>query len=122
MIAYVTIGVSDMEKAKAFWTELLEPLGAKVLMDMGRIALIGTAPDQPMLAVCTPYNEEDAQPGNGNMVSIAAGSRENVDKMYAKAIELGGTDEGPAGERMPTFYGGYFRDLDGNKVVFCHFG
>ena len=122
MIAYVTIGVSDIEKAKAFWTELLEPLGAKVLMDMGRIALIGTAPDQPMLAVCTPYNEEDAKPGNGNMVSIAAGSRENVDKMYAKAIELGGTDEGPAGERMPTFYGGYFRDLDGNKAVFCHFG
>ncbi len=122
MIAYVTIGVSDIEKAKAFWTELLEPLGAKVLMDMGRIALIGTAADQPMLAVCTPYNEEDAQPGNGNMISIAAGSRENVDKMYAKAIELGGTDEGPAGERMPTFYGGYFRDPDGNKAVFCHFG
>ncbi len=122
MIAYVTIGVSDMEKAKAFWTELLEPLGAKVLMDMGRIALIGTAPDQPMLAVCTPYNEADAQPGNGNMISIAAGSRENVDKIYAKAIELGGTDEGPAGERMPSFYIGYFRDLDGNKAAFFHMG
>jgi catechol 2,3-dioxygenase-like lactoylglutathione lyase family enzyme len=122
MIGYVTIGTSDMEKSKAFWLELLEPLGAKVLMGMDRIALMGPAMDQPMLAVCIPYNEEDAQPGNGNMVAIAAGSRENVDKMYAKAIELGGTDEGPAGERMPTFYGGYFRDLDGNKAVFFHMG
>ncbi|MCH7743738.1 MAG: VOC family protein [Proteobacteria bacterium] len=122
MIGYVTIGTKDMEKAKAFWIELLEPLGAKILMDMDRIALMGPAMDQPMLAVCTPYNEEEAQPGNGNMVAIAAGSRENVDKMYAKALELGGTDEGPTGERMPTFYAGYFRDLDGNKANFFHMG
>ena len=122
MIGYVTIGVSDMEKAKAYWLELLEPLDAKILMDMDRIALMGPAMDQPMLAVCTPFNEEEAQPGNGNMISIAAGSRENVDKMYAKAIELGGTDEGSAGERMPSFYIGYFRDLDGNKAAFFHMG
>ena len=54
MIGYVTIGTKDMEKAKAFWIELLEPLGAKILMDMDRIALMGPAMDQPMLAVCTP--------------------------------------------------------------------
>ncbi|MBQ75957.1 MAG: glyoxalase [Gammaproteobacteria bacterium] len=122
MIGYVTIGVSDMEKAKAFWTELLEPLGASVLMDMGRIARIGTGMDQPMLAVCIPYDEAPADHGNGNMIALAAGSRENVDKLYAKAIEMGATDEGPAGERMPTFYGGYFRDPDGNKAVFYHMG
>ena len=122
MIGYVTIGVNDMEKGKAFWTELLEPLGAQMLMDMGRIALIGSAPDQPMLAVCVPYDEGDPNPGNGNMVAFAAGSREKVDEMYAKAIAMGATDEGPAGERMPTFYGGYFRDPDGNKAVFFHMG
>ncbi len=122
MIGYVTIGVSDMEKAKAFWTELLEPLGVSMLMDMGRIALMGTGMDAPMLAVCIPYDEGEPNPGNGNMVAFAAGSRENVDKLYARALELGGTDEGPAGERMPTFYGGYFRDPDGNKAVFYHMG
>ena len=40
----------------------------------------------------------------------------------AFAMELGATDEGPSGERMPTFYGGYFRDPDGNKAVFYHMG
>ena len=39
--------------------------------------------------------------------------------VHAKALELGGTCEGAPGERMPTFYGAYFRDLDGNK--FCVF-
>lgn len=122
MIGYVTIGVTDMEKAKAFWSELLAPLGASVLMDMGRIALMGSGPGDPMLAVCIPYDENDPQPGNGNMVAFNAGSREKVDELYAKAIEMGATDEGPAGERMPTFYGGYFRDPDGNKAVFYHMG
>ena len=41
MIGYVTLGVSDMGRAKQFYTELLADLGAKVLMDMERIAFIG---------------------------------------------------------------------------------
>ena len=121
MIGYVTIGTSDMEKAKSYWTQLLEPLEAGLLMDLGRIAMIG-APGAPMLAVCTPFNEEAPAHGNGNMIAFAAGSREKADELYARALELGGTDEGPPGERMPGFYGGYFRDPDGNKAVFFHMG
>ncbi|MFP8874266.1 MAG: VOC family protein [Myxococcota bacterium] len=121
MIGYVTIGTTDMEKAKAFWSELLEPLGAGLLMDLGRIAMIG-APGQPMLAVCIPHDEKPPAHGNGNMIAFAAGSREKADELYARALKLGGSDEGPPGERMPGFYGGYFRDLDGNKAVFFHMG
>ena len=121
MIGYVTIGTTDMEKAKAFWSELLEPLGAGLLMDLGRIAMIGS-PGQPMLAVCTPFDEKSPAHGNGNMIAFSAGSREKADELYARALELGGSDEGPPGERMPGFYGGYFRDPDGNKAVFFHMG
>lgn len=39
-----------------------------------------------------------------------------MDQLYAKALELGGTDEGAPGLRGDTFYAGYFRDLDGNKL------
>ncbi len=120
MIGYVTIGTNDMEQAKSFYSELLAELDVKLLMDMGRIALFGQGAEKPMLAVCTPHNEEAPHPGNGNMVAIPAGSREKVDQLYNKAIELGATDEGAPGERMPTFYGGYFRDLDGNKLAFYH--
>ncbi|GAB5450117.1 MAG: VOC family protein [Halioglobus sp.] len=122
MIAYTTIGVADMEKAKAYYSSLLADLGVSVLMDLDRIAMLGSADGGPMLAVCTPYDEGQPAPGNGNMVAIPAGSTENVDKLYAKALELGGTDEGEPGQRMPGFYGGYFRDPDGNKICFCHLG
>ena len=123
MIGYVTIGVKDMEKAKAFYAALLEDLGAKVLIDMDRIAMIGKSMQEPMLSVCIPYNEEDPHPGNGNMLAINPGSKENVDKLYKKALELGATDEGEPGQRIPDmFYGAYIRDPDGNKVAFFQFG
>jgi catechol 2,3-dioxygenase-like lactoylglutathione lyase family enzyme len=123
MIGYCTIGVKDMDKAKAFWGELLSDLGASVQIDIGRLAMIGTGMDKPMLAVCVPFDETDANPGNGNMVAIAPGSKEMVDKLHAKALELGASNEGDPGQRIPDmFYGGYFRDPDGNKAAFFQFG
>lgn len=123
MIGYVTLGVSDMDRAKAFYTSLLGDLGAKVLMDMERIAFIGKSMASPMLAVCTPFNGESNHPGNGTMVAIPAGSKEAVDKFYHKAIELGATCDGKPGQRIPDmFYGAYVRDPDGNKLAFFEFG
>ena len=122
MIGYVTLGSNDLAKAEAFYTELLGLLGAKVMMQNERMRFYGTGPGDPILAICTPHDEKPASVGNGVMVALNAGSRERVDQLYAKAIELGATDEGPAGERSETFYGGYFRDLDGNKLVAFHMG
>ena len=51
---------------------------------------------------------------------IAVDSTDKVDAMHAKALELGGHDEGAPGPRGEQFYAGYFRDLDGNKLnAFC---
>ena len=71
-----------------------------------------------MIAICTPYDESAHQPGNGQMLAILAGSRDAVDKMYAKALDLGASDEGAPGERLPIFYGAYVRNLDGHKLCF----
>lgn len=122
MLAYATIGVSDMERAKAFYNELLAEMGAAVVMDLGRLVAYGTEQGGALLSICIPYDEQAPSPGNGNMLSIAPGSKEDVDKLYAKAIALGAIDEGEPGQRMDFFYGGYFRDLDGNKICFCHMG
>lgn len=123
MIGYVTIGVSDMERAKSFYAALLEDMGAKVLLDMGRICFIGERMSAPMLAVCTPYDEQPNHPGNGNMLALQPGSKERVDAFYHKAIELGASSDGDPGQRIPDqFYGAYVRDPDGNKLAFFHFG
>ena len=118
MLGYVTIGVKDMDRAEEFYNALLAEIGAKQLFGQDRIKFYGTGPEDSMLAVCIPYDEDEAQPGNGCMVAIPGGSREGVDKLYAKAMELGATDEGEPGERLPIFYGAYVRDLDGNKLCF----
>lgn len=123
MISYVTLGVNDLTAAKAFYTELLADLGAKTLIDMGRIAFIGKSMAQPMLAVCVPFNQQAASPGNGNMLSFQPGSKEKVDALYQKALTLGASCDGAPGQRIAnTFYGAYVKDADGNKLCFCHFG
>ena len=48
-------------------------------------------------------------------------TKEEVDAMYAKAIELGATDDGEPGPRAGNFYGAYVYDLDGNKLCFFNF-
>ena len=50
------------------------------------------------------------------MVALNFDSRAEVDAFHARALSLGGTDEGAPGERGPSFYFSYFRDLDGNKL------
>ena len=122
MIGYSMVGTNDLEKAKAFYTALLAEMGAKIVMDVGRAAFYGAGNGQPMLGVCLPFDKQAATPGNGNMIALPGGSREGVDKLYAKALEWGATCEGQPGERMPGFYGAYFRDLDGNKLAFFHMG
>ena len=73
-------------------------------------------------AVFVPYDGSEASVGNGSMVGIILETTEDVDALYKKALELGATDEGEPGQRVPTFYGAYVRDLDGNKLTFCKFG
>ena len=122
MISYVTLGTNDLDRAAKYYDELLAEFGAKRMMENERIILWGTA-GAPMLAVCKPFDENAASVGNGVMVALAASSAEQVAAIYAKALELGGTDEGAPGPRggggMTI---GYFRDLDGNKLNAIHMG
>jgi predicted lactoylglutathione lyase len=123
MIGYITLGSHDLERAGAFYDALLAELGATRFSTTERLLVWGSEPGKTMLAVCTPWDEKEATVGNGVMVALDAGSPEVVQKVYAKAMELGGTDEGEPGPRGDAgFYGGYFRDLDGNKLVAFTFG
>jgi catechol 2,3-dioxygenase-like lactoylglutathione lyase family enzyme len=117
MIGYVTLGTNDLAQAKAFFDALLGELGARQVMANDRMIIWGTQPGAPMVAVCTPYDGKAATAGNGTMIALNVGSKENVDKVYRKALELGAVDEGAPGPRGGAGYFGYFRDLDGNKFA-----
>ena len=120
MLGYTTIGTKNLEKATAFYDALLEQIGGKQIMGLDRIKFYGTDEGGAMLAVCTPADEGEQSCGNGQMIAISGGSPEGADALYNKAIELGATDAGAPGQRLPFFYGAYVYDLDGNKIAFYH--
>ncbi|GAA4753158.1 VOC family protein [Sphingomonas daechungensis] len=127
MIGYVTVGSNDLEKARGFYDALMPTLGAGRMLEFGdNFTMYGTGMGKPGFAVCKPFNGNSAECGNGNMTAIACDTRAKVDALYAKAMDLGATDEGAPGVRgeegEQAFYGAYFRDLDGNKLCAFRIG
>ena len=121
MIGYVTLGTNKMDEAAAFYDALLGTLGASRMMEADTFIAWAAGPGAPAISIIKPADGNAATVGNGVMVAIPLDSNEKVDALYAKALELGGTDEGEPGFRGDTFYAGYFRDLDGNKLNAFHF-
>ncbi len=121
MISYVTLGTNKYDVAAAFYDALLGDIGASRVMEADTFIAWGVNPESAMLSIIIPADGNAATVGNGVMVAIGMDSTDKVDAFHAKALELGGTDEGAPGPRGDGgFYAGYFRDLDGNKLnAFC---
>jgi catechol 2,3-dioxygenase-like lactoylglutathione lyase family enzyme len=123
MLAYATIGTNDLPRAAAFYDAVLAGIGGKRFMEEPDYFIAwGTGEQGAGLGVTIPFNKQAATVGNGCMVALQASSRDQVDQVYRKALELGGTDEGAPGQRSEGFYAAYFRDLDGNKLSCCYMG
>jgi catechol 2,3-dioxygenase-like lactoylglutathione lyase family enzyme len=120
MLGYVVLGTNDLPRATSFYDALLAEMGVGRLMAFGgRGYGWAAAMDKPMLCIMKPFDGQRATVGNGVMAGIAAESRDQVDRIHRKALELGGSDEGAPGLRADGgdgFYAAYFRDLDGNKL------
>ena len=117
MIGYTTLGTNDPEKACAFYDALLGSIGEKRIFEVDGFVVWGISMKQPGLAITPPYDGNAETVGNGVMVAMSFEDSASVDAFYARALELGATDEGPPGQRGEGFYAGYFRDLDGNKLA-----
>lgn len=131
MIGYVTMGTDDLERARRFYAALLGTIGASELMrlpdeEANGFTLYSTGWGQPGIAVTRPYDGMPTDRGNGHMAALVVNARAKVDALHAKALELGGSCEGPPGVRGDdgdqAFYGAYFRDLDGNKLCAFRIG
>jgi len=124
MLAYITIGTNDLERAGRFYDAALAPLGFGRLKTSDReigygvaAPAAGTKPSS--LWVLKPFNGLPATWGNGIDVALLAPSRAAIDAFHAAALAHGGFDEGAPGLRPQyhaTFYTAYVRDPDGNKI------
>jgi catechol 2,3-dioxygenase-like lactoylglutathione lyase family enzyme len=125
MFSHVHIGITDFERAFAFYSGVMDELGFTLKFSEPEKPWAGwmqAGRDRPLFVIGRPYNGKRAAPGNGQMVALLAPNRGAVDRCYASAIANGARSEGEPGLRPhyhPNYYGAYFRDLDGNKLCVC---
>ncbi|MEI4235392.1 VOC family protein [Roseovarius sp. D22-M7] len=110
---YFVVGTNDMRASRAFYDALFEGAGLQTMSPSDRMTYwLG---EDFAFAVAIPFDEKPASNGNGAMVGFSVGTEEDVVRLHALALELGGTCEGTPSQRGPKF-SAYVRDLDGNKL------
>lgn len=116
MIGYTSLGTNNLARSAAFYDELLAHLGAKRFMETDSFVAWSIGQAEADFSIHVPFDGNEATVGNGCMIALRAKDAAQVAELHARALELGGTDEGAPGERMPGFFAAYFRDPDGNKL------
>ena len=127
MFSHIFVGVTDFDRALAFYNALMPCLGIEVrFCDRSRpwAGWHSAGGTQPLFLIGKPYDEKKHDHGNANMVAFLARQRSIVDNAHRIALKHGGVSEGLPGlrpEYHANYYGAYFRDPDGNKLcVACH--
>lgn len=127
MFSHIFVGVSDFERALAFYDPLMAALGiAPRFCDRTRpwAGWQSSPGPRPLFLIGAPHDQLAHAPGNGQMTAFLADSRARVDQAYAAALAHGGSCAGAPGlrpEYHAHYYGAYVRDPDGNKLcVACH--
>jgi catechol 2,3-dioxygenase-like lactoylglutathione lyase family enzyme len=116
MIGYVTLGTSDLARAAVFYDAIAAELDTPRMMEFDGFIAWGKPGGAAGIGLTKPFDGNPASVGNGVMVALEAKDKDQVHRLYDIALANGGTCEGPPGPRGDTFYAGYFRDPDGNKL------
>ncbi len=127
MFSHVFVGVSNFERALAFYRALMPVLGIEERFCEPERPWAGWqshSEPRPLFLIGSPYDQQAHAVGNGLMIAFLAASREVVVRAYETALANGGTPEGVPGlrpEYHANYFGAYFRDTEGNKLcVACH--
>jgi len=120
ILGYFTVGSNRLDEAKAFYDALLGSAGIAPMREHPSGGRIYGQNGTHCFVVLGPFDGRPATVGNGAMAGFRFETPQAVNAFYAKALALGGADEGAPGYRAPGFYMSYFRDLDGNKLcAYC---
>jgi catechol 2,3-dioxygenase-like lactoylglutathione lyase family enzyme len=120
VLDHVLFAVRDYDRSKAFYEQVLAPLGLSLIKEpMGAAAGFGKAGRASF------WIDAQGRPVQGRLhIAFTADSREVVDAFHAAALAAGATDNGAPGVREmhhPSYYSGYVLDPDGNNIeAVCH--
>ena len=114
MLDHVTATVSDVDKAKDFYSKALEPLGYSVQAEFPGAAGFGSGEGIPDFWIGSSEERGAAH------IAFSA----KVDAFYAAATSAGGKDNGAPGVRAhyhENYYAAFVLDPDGNNIeAVCH--
>ena len=132
MIDHVYISVTNIEKALAFYTEALKPLGWR---EFGKYSAASGPDGVPDLygigdetyvsggAGSSVWLRQRVPGETGLYLGIMCQSNEAVEAAHAAGISAGGFDEGKPSDRTyfaPGYYAANVADADGNRLEFVH--
>ena len=118
-IDHLTVPVSDYERSKRFYAEVLEPLGFAILLDWHdkRRAYLGVPPETSSLWLVESNT-------NGTLeIALAAPSADAVDAFQAAAAAAGARtvrEPGIRSEHCNRYYAASVLDPDGNSIEAVH--
>jgi catechol 2,3-dioxygenase-like lactoylglutathione lyase family enzyme len=123
VIDHLTVGVSDLEASRRFYTLALEPLGFTEVgawSDANRdIAVAFGLKKADDFIISDQY-----EPGGQLHIAFAADNREQVDAFHKAALAAGGQDNGGPGSRpeySENYYAAFVLDPNGHNVeAVCH--
>jgi catechol 2,3-dioxygenase-like lactoylglutathione lyase family enzyme len=123
MLDHLSLQVTDVDTAAAFYTRVFAPAGVREAMRLQR-------PEGPVVGLCGPDGfpqlwlgplvDDGVRPVH---LAFTAPSREAVDAVFAAAREAGAEilhEPRIWPEYHPGYYGAFFRDPDGNNVEAVH--
>ena len=116
VIDHVTVGVSDLERSRAFYARALLPLGFSEIADSpaGLPEVEFGLEEAPNFAISTAYPT-----GAPVHVAFAADRREQVDAFHKAALAAGARNNGAPGlrpEYSEDYYGAFVLDPDGHNI------
>lgn len=118
ILAHVSLGTDNLERALVFYDKVLSTLGIKRIENLDGIgAAYGKR--NPEFWIALPVNEAPASAGNGVHIGFVAGSREAVHAFHKAALSAGASDDGAPGPRPQygePYYGCFVIDPDGHKI------
>jgi predicted lactoylglutathione lyase len=119
-ISLVTLGVADVERARAFYEALGwqgQTVEQTVFFQAGGLAVVLW--NRALLADDAGVADEGAQ-FSGVALAQNVRSRGEVDAVLEAALSAGGTITRPAAETFYGGYAGYFTDPDGHPWEIAH--
>lgn len=116
MLHHVSLGTSDLARARAFYDPVMRELGLSRTLDVDEA--VGYGAGITVFSLNLPADGGAATPGNGVHIAFEVEARAAVEAFFRVAIASGGSADGAPGLRPEYdrhYYAAFVRD-PGNKI------